>query len=414
MNPICFCFICACWFLIYAEAQCGSVGTIANSTQCPYPKDIYKNEKTGILYAACQSGIVSIHGSIANTIANATQCPSASRVVVDSATGIIYAACNGGGVISIVGSSVSTLASSAQCSGPRGVYKYPNGPLYVACSNSGVIAITNSAVTTVVNATECPNAYSVDADTLTGIIYIACRGSGSSLLSINGGSITAITQCPTPLDVFVDSVGMVYATCGSGVGVVSVQGATVTTLANVSVCPSPFNVYADRLNGVLHATCSTSSGSRGGVISIAGSTATTIATSTQCPFAATLSKDVTNGLLYVACNTGNVIAINTCPVCQADTNCAAPKPWCGYNFVVTQDPEQLAPNITYNGPNSYCQSYLPSYSECSYPLHGNLQCQYACVDDFCTAAPSINGATPLFRFHPSIFLFILSLLSLLK
>ena len=120
-----------------------SVTTIANSTDCLNPINLYKDTTTGVVYVSCvHSGVISINQSIITTIATLTDCNAPEGIFMDSISGIVYVSCIDN-IISIFDSVVTTIATITQCQDSLSVYRDPiNGFVYATCASSNqVIAI---------------------------------------------------------------------------------------------------------------------------------------------------------------------------------------------------------------------------------------------------------------------------------
>jgi len=125
--------------------------------------------------------------------------------------------------------------------------------------------------------------------------------------------LTTVDECVTALSLSGDSArGIVYVACfGSPTAVIAIQGSIVTRLANSTHCPGDYRyVYADPINDIVYATCYTAAYDDSAVLAIHRSTGevVTIANSTQCPHPMAIHKDVKRGRVVAACDCRTVVA----------------------------------------------------------------------------------------------------------
>jgi hypothetical protein len=98
--------------VLAARASIADASTVMTLVKnyCTNPTSVYKDTRSGVVYAACyNSGVIAINDTAVTIIATSSQCSNAQSVYKDTSSGVVYAACNFDGVVSVAGSRESVI-----------------------------------------------------------------------------------------------------------------------------------------------------------------------------------------------------------------------------------------------------------------------------------------------------------------
>lgn len=288
--------------LFISSVQSYYVTTIATPQQCPGASSVFKDQTTGVVYAACKDGnsVISIQNGTVNTIT--TQCVTPVSVFKDITRGILYMACEGNGILSINGSSVTTLLDKSQCYTPYDVKSISTGIVYASCT-ANILSMVDGNVTVVANYAQYGVSRTLYTDSDT--VYAAVDTKG---LIIHGSNINTIFDAGAAITaIYKDSnTGVIYLGTNS-LRIEVLSGTVHSFIPTIVECGTVTSICT--YSGIIYVGC-TYQGSLGGVISINGSVISSIVPKSDCsPFATSLYCDQSSGIVYVTCQNQGVISI---------------------------------------------------------------------------------------------------------
>jgi len=163
---------------------------------------------------------------------------------------------------------INSLTTIAECNGGGVLIEDTvNGAWIISCPFTGIIRInSNGTRTWIASNDQCGGAYALALNSKTGDLYASCsRPKGPTIMTFHpDGSTTQLVQnfpgCTSTSITYDPARGLLYAACGSSMGVISVQTNspyTITKIAGYPSCSSATGVAFDPSSptGTVYASC---------------------------------------------------------------------------------------------------------------------------------------------------------------
>ena len=284
----------------------GAITDFATTSICTSIEDLALDE---LLYAACNTGLISITPTANSSVANITiiasqeQCLGAKSVSYDSTNRIVVAACYAGSSIAITNSNrVIPLISSKQLTQPRTIHVDRHGMIWAIGSTDKLVRVSGTTADIFSDHVQLA-ATGVARHPTSGKVYL--KSSTNVVRVFDGPVLFPLTLDPHlcsggSVITYEHHTGLIYVFCQMAIGIVN----DTQVIGYITGLSNPTSIYRPPNSTVLYI-----SDYQLGILSFDGSALTTVIPPSQCGAAQAVHYDEVTGETFAACRQNGIIVL---------------------------------------------------------------------------------------------------------